>query len=296
MTFSIDGTSGLTFPNSTVQATAAAATNFQQFTSSGTFTPSAALLAKGGFVNIILVGAGGGGRSGDVSTTSSPNSGALAGGGGEVVIRTVRVTGAVTVTIGTGGAGGAAVTASTDTSGNAGAAGGNSLFGSLARAYGGAGGDTGSNAALGRGGGSFKISGLTSTTYSSDNNTLSYGGPVSGGNTQRPTDGWASGSSGFVTASFANKGGACFITGAEGGAAGSAGPNGNGAGGGASFGDGGAGGNSASNANASAGTSGAANSGGGGGGGGASVSVTTTRTSGAGGNGGSGYCLVSWVE
>jgi hypothetical protein len=34
---------------------------FQEFTSSGTFTPSAALLAKGGYVWVEMAGGGGGG-------------------------------------------------------------------------------------------------------------------------------------------------------------------------------------------------------------------------------------------
>jgi hypothetical protein len=287
MTFSISGTAGLTFPNSTVQASAAAATNFQEFTSTGTFTPSAALLAKGGFVNIILVGAGGGARSGSISTTGTPNSNGIAGGGGEVVIKTVKVTGATTVTIGTGGTGGAAVTASTSTAGNVGTAGGNSTFGTLAKAYGGGGGDTSTSTALGKGGGAYKVAGNTTATYNSDNSTLSYGGTIRGASTATAIpDGWASGSSGLITSVNGQKGGACFITGAEGGAAGTDEVNnGNGAGG-----------NPASNANASSGTSATANSGGGGGGGGSVVDATTTRTSGAGGNGGAGYCLVSWVE
>jgi hypothetical protein len=90
----------------------------QIFTSSGTFTPSARLLALGGWVEVICVGGGGGGyASGTIKT---------GGGGAQVTRRIVQVTGNVTVTIGAGGTGGITPTQ-----------GGTTSFGSLVTAAGG---------------------------------------------------------------------------------------------------------------------------------------------------------------
>lgn len=89
----------------------------QKFTSNGTFTPSAALLAKGGWVTAVLVGGGAGGGQGRYN-----NAGAGGGSGGCFVFR-LKLTAAVAVTIGS--AGGPA------------ADGGDTLFGALATAYGG---------------------------------------------------------------------------------------------------------------------------------------------------------------
>ncbi|MCX8008273.1 MAG: loricrin-like protein [Patescibacteria group bacterium] len=95
----------------------------QIFTSSGTFTPSARLLALGGWVEVLCVGGGGGGYTdgGNVKT---------GGGGGAVVRRIVQVTGPVTVTIGAGGTGGTNPTS-----------GGTTSFGSLVSAPGGSAGN-----------------------------------------------------------------------------------------------------------------------------------------------------------
>jgi len=90
----------------------------QIFTSSGTFTPSARLLALGGWVEVICVGGGGGGYASGIIKTG--------GGGAQVTRRIVQVTGNVTVTIGAGGTGG-----STPTQG------GTTSFGSLVNAAGG---------------------------------------------------------------------------------------------------------------------------------------------------------------
>lgn len=67
----------------------------QVFTESGTFTPSAGLLAAGGSVEVLLVGGGGGGRF-----APSANCG---GSGGQVIKRVVSVSAATTVTIGAPG-------------------------------------------------------------------------------------------------------------------------------------------------------------------------------------------------
>lgn len=99
---------------------------FQEFTSSGTFTPSAALLAKGGRVYYELIG---GGSSGAIGHS---NAAAIGGDAGTYKTGVITLTGAETVTI---GAGGAAVSAtSTNTAGNAGS---QSSIGSLATAAGG---------------------------------------------------------------------------------------------------------------------------------------------------------------
>lgn len=99
---------------------------FQDFTSSGTFTPSAALLAKGGQVYYELIG---GGSSGAIGYT---NAAAIGGDAGVYKTGVITLTGAESVTI---GAGGAAVSATgTSTAGNAGS---QSSIGALATAAGG---------------------------------------------------------------------------------------------------------------------------------------------------------------
>lgn len=89
----------------------------QEFKTSGTFTPSAGLIAQGGNCEVFLVGGGSGGGGSTVTGTS------YGGGGGEVKRRVLSgVTTAKTVTIGSGGSG---------TYNGSGGAGGNSSFGSL---------------------------------------------------------------------------------------------------------------------------------------------------------------------
>ena len=79
---------------------------YQEFTASGTFTPSAKLLANGGQVMLDLRGGGGGGAVSDVGK-----------GGNSKHVAPYTVSGATTVTIGAGGA--------------ANATGGSSVFGTL---------------------------------------------------------------------------------------------------------------------------------------------------------------------
>lgn len=230
---------------------------FQEFTSSGTFTPSAALLAKGGWVWLTLVGGGGGG--------SAYKGYGCGGGGGQVLQKMIRVTGAVTVTLGAGGSSGAPF----------GNKGGDSTFGSLATAYGGFPGQYGQTGSSGSGGGKNKGNVVNGSTYF--NNAAyqwNYDGPKTGGVFGAGTynTGGSGGQSGMYSGGGAtygtnSAGGGCGISGAVGGLASS---NGYFGGGGASWGDG-------ANGQSSA----AANTGGGGGGN---------------GSGGSGYCLVMWVE
>lgn len=116
----------------------------QRFTANGTFTPSAALLAKGGWVRVRLVAGGGGGGTGGNNYVP------VGGGGGGTRDAVVQVTGAVSVTVGAGGASGQEI----DT---AGSNGGNSSFDSLATAVGGGGGagatfDRGVDGGVGGGG------------------------------------------------------------------------------------------------------------------------------------------------
>lgn len=100
---------------------------YQEFTSSGTFTPSAALLANGGQCYYELIG---GGSSGAVAHSTFHASG---GNAGAYKTGVITVTGAVAVTIGAGGA--AVVGTSTNIAGNAGSP---SSIGALATAAGGA--------------------------------------------------------------------------------------------------------------------------------------------------------------
>jgi len=71
----------------------------QVFKATGTFTPSAALLASGGWVDAFMVGAGGGG------VNDGPNAFYSGGGGGGVCTSTIQLstTQTINVTIGAGG-------------------------------------------------------------------------------------------------------------------------------------------------------------------------------------------------
>ena len=125
---------------------------YQEFTSSGTFTPSAALLANGGQCYIEAIGGGG---SGGVQISSGAGAASACGGdAGAYICDPVTVSGAVTVTI---GAGGTAVSLSGFTGNTNGNAGGNTTFGALLTAPGGAGGrgdNAGNAGAGGKGAGS----------------------------------------------------------------------------------------------------------------------------------------------
>jgi hypothetical protein len=113
---------------------------FQDFTASGTFTPSADLLAKGGVCLVILIGGGGGG-----SWRNSSNGGAFGGSAGTLRMEEVQVTEAITVTLGAGGLG-----ATTNLS--QGLVGGDSTFGALLTAAGGSGGFAPTTSYQGKGG------------------------------------------------------------------------------------------------------------------------------------------------
>lgn len=101
---------------------------FQIFDASGTFTPSAALLAAGGNITVKLWGAGGGGGFGYSYQTNG-----IGGNAGNYITKPLNVSAAQTVTIGSGGAAGSSASAFASD-------GGNSTFGSLLTSEGGAGG------------------------------------------------------------------------------------------------------------------------------------------------------------
>ena len=97
---------------------------FQEFLTSGTFKPSAGLLAAGGVVEVLLVGGGGGGGSG------YGGNGGGGGGGGAVFKKYLTVTGPVTVTIASSVAGSLGATTAAGGTGNT------SSFGALLSAPG----------------------------------------------------------------------------------------------------------------------------------------------------------------
>jgi hypothetical protein len=101
---------------------------FQEFTSSGTFTPSAGLLAQGGVCFVTCYGAGG---SGGRATGSQYGGGG--GGAGFKVAKFLTLSSALTVTLGSGAS-------SPSTQGYNGLDGGDTTFGSLITAKGGKGG------------------------------------------------------------------------------------------------------------------------------------------------------------
>src|SRR5947209_18645041 len=73
---------------------------YQDFPTSGTFTPSAILQANGGPCVVVLVGGGGGGGG----STAGLGAGGGGGGGGAVRIQPLRMTTGQAVTIRGGGA------------------------------------------------------------------------------------------------------------------------------------------------------------------------------------------------
>ena len=74
---------------------------FQEFTASGTFTPTQSLIDAGGYIELFLVGGGETGNS----------NGSVGGTGGEVILKKMYLTSttAIPVIIGAGGSGGTSV-------------------------------------------------------------------------------------------------------------------------------------------------------------------------------------------
>lgn len=108
------------------------AENVQVFTSSGTYTPTAGMVK----CKVTSTGGGGGGGAADANDGSSSASGGGGGAGGTCIewFTAADIGASQTVTIGAGGAGGVAASGATGTTG------GDTTFGALHTASGGAGG------------------------------------------------------------------------------------------------------------------------------------------------------------
>jgi hypothetical protein len=122
MAFTINGSTGLTFPDGTVQAVAAGLVNVQTFNASGTWTKP----ASGSMARIQVWGGGRGGSR----ASSGGAAGGLGGGYSEITVPLSTLASTVTVTVGAAGVG------RTGTAGT-GTVGGDSTFGSLVGAKGG---------------------------------------------------------------------------------------------------------------------------------------------------------------
>lgn len=196
-------------------APTSAPTNFQEFTSSGTWTRPAGTI----FVYVECWGGGGGGGSG------GSGSGGGGGGGGArtyLMFKASSLGATVAVTVGAGGTGGAAI--SSIGNGNQGTAGGDTTFGTHLASYGGRGGPAGqqnaSSSVLGVNGGG---SGGTSSPSSNVNPALGgaigsyvsraipgsteWGGGAGGGWYYNSPDPGSSFASGGASSLFAGAGG-----------------------------------------------------------------------------------------
>lgn len=231
---------------------------YQEFLSSGTFTPSATLLANGGQVQVFLVGGGGGGGGRAYDRYGG------GGGGGGVKTKILTVSGPTSVTIGAGGAAGQCYAAVSGPN-SRGANGGTSYFGSFSVEGGGGGG------------------GNVASAVSTDPSYAGLRGACAGGHANFSAG--ASGGAGMSSAPFVTylAHAALSTVGAQFQYVGAASSWGDNKGGAGVNGFGAGGHSNQSN------TPGAPNTGNGG--------CDCANTSGFGsGSGGSGYCLVVWTE
>ena len=179
---------------------------YQLFTTSGTFTPSAKLLANGGQVFLEMAGGGGGGAAAVFGGASMAS-----GGGGSSFLKTATTLLApVTVTIGAGGQAGK--------SGGAQGAGfispgdgGNTSFGSVV-CYGGRKGDSSQGGAAGSQGQPGSNGMYVASSFRQDGNGGGSGGGGAGRlNGEANTGGGGAGASGFTAFSGAGGSGYCLV-------------------------------------------------------------------------------------
>lgn len=175
----------------------------QVFTASGTFTPSAGLLAAGGVVHVRCVGGGGGGGFGAIQSGASLTGGG--GGSGADIERYLTVSAATPVTIGAGGAAGVGG----DVQGKNG---GTTSFGASVIAPGGKGGNAamaGSGGGAGMGGDAGGPGGQPGRTgtYKDNNTTRNFSDAHGGGASNGGANSGGGGSSGQPGCS-----GICIVT------------------------------------------------------------------------------------